>query len=408
MVEVIPVLIGISFILFFGYFAEFLFKKIHVPDVLLLILLGIVMGPFVLKYISPAAVASYAPVFTTFALLFLLYDGAFNINLASFAKGFVKSLNITLFNFILSAAVITCILYIVGLPILYALLTGFILGGVSSAFVIPLLKQLNIKGKIYSVLTLESALTDVFCIVFALATIEIIQLGSVSAQAIVVNIISLFAIAGFIGVIAGIIWMVIVLRFFKGNKFYMLTVAYLIFLYVITELMQGNGAIAALFFGLVIRNSKQITVIFNKFILRKVNFNAVAVASKEEEVFYAQLTFFLKTFFFVYVGVLIDFSDITLLLIGAGIAVALMLTRMLSRYIITGFEEKERQLVTAIFARGLAAAAIAQIVLQMNLAYASTIAGVTYSAIFATIVLSSLRVFFHARTATATPLKSRR
>ena len=42
-----------------------------------------------------------------------------------------------------------------------SILTGFALGGVSSAFVIPVLKGMGIKSKIYSLLTLESALTDV-------------------------------------------------------------------------------------------------------------------------------------------------------------------------------------------------------------------------------------------------------
>ena len=175
--DVVLVLLGVSFILFFGFFAEFIFRKTGIPDVLFLIILGFVLGPMVLNYIKVESVSPLAPIFTTFALLFLLFDGAFNINLSSLLRELAQSVMLTVFNFFISSLVITLVMYIVGLPFLLSLLTGFILGGISSAFVIPLLKQMKVSPKVYSLLTLESALTDIFCIVFSLTIVEIYNFG---------------------------------------------------------------------------------------------------------------------------------------------------------------------------------------------------------------------------------------
>ncbi|HII68405.1 TPA: hypothetical protein HA270_00885, partial [Candidatus Woesearchaeota archaeon] len=141
MIETSLLFLALSLILFFGFFSDVVFRKTSIPDILFLILLGFVLGPNVLGAIDSAWVETYAPLFTTFTLLFLLYDGAFNIDLASFAKGLTKSLRITLLYFILSAAVIAGIMHLFGFSITLSVFTGFMLGGVSSAFVIPLLNR---------------------------------------------------------------------------------------------------------------------------------------------------------------------------------------------------------------------------------------------------------------------------
>ena len=103
MVEVLTTLLIASAIIFFGFFAEFLFSKLKIPDVLLLVLFGIVLGPYGFKYVMPDSLAAIAPIFTTFALLFLLFDGAFNIDIVSFAKGLGKGMVITIYNFFIAS-----------------------------------------------------------------------------------------------------------------------------------------------------------------------------------------------------------------------------------------------------------------------------------------------------------------
>src|SRR3989304_4201415 len=98
MVDVTLILLGLSLILLFGFLAEFIFKKLNIPDVLFLIVLGFALGPYGLAYVQPADVAAIAPVFTTFTLLFILFDGAFSISLSSLVKEFAPGFLLTIFN----------------------------------------------------------------------------------------------------------------------------------------------------------------------------------------------------------------------------------------------------------------------------------------------------------------------
>lgn len=386
MVEILTTFIIVSAIIFFGFFAEFLFNRFKVPDVLLLIIFGFALGPYALKLILPSSLGNIAPLFTTFALLFLLFHGAFNIDLISFVKGIGRGMLITLYNFFISSIAIALVSMLFGFDLLHALLIGFILGGISSAFVIPIIQNLRIKKETYSILTLESAITDVLCIVFALTAIQIIKLNNFSFNFVASKLAALFAVAGFFGVIAGVIWIVIVSKILRKNRSYMLTIAYLLLLYTVTEYLNGNGAIATLFFGLVLRNSKKLTSLLR-------GENAISVTTPTEKLFYSQISFFLKTFFFVYIGLLLDFSNIKALILGALISISLLFLRNSSSILTKGFLPYDRKIINSIFARGLAAAVLAQLAIQNNLHNAELIAKITFSVIMFTIIFSSVRIF---------------
>jgi len=413
-VDVVLVLSAISFVLFFGFFAEFIFKKLNVPDVLFLIALGFVMGPNVLGYVGPEQLLGVAPIFTTFTLLFLLFDGAFNINLKSLIKEFSHSLSLTLFNFVVSSLIVALAMWLLGFwvggfSVLTSLFMGFLLGGVSSSFVIPILKEMDIKGKIYSLLTLESALTDVFCIVFAVTVLKIIELGQFGLRETLIQIASLFAVAGLVGLVGGIVWIVLTIKIFQEQHSYIAVIAYLILLYVLTQALNGSGAIAALFFGLMLKNSKQLSSIIRGILSKKAKDRkkaikgglGISVTTPSEEYFYHQISFFLKTFFFVYIGILLDISDWKALLIGIIIACLIMVSRMFSLLLTRKMSEFDSQLVNAVFARGLAAAAVAQLAVEAGILGAGFIVNIAFVAITGTIILSSLSVFFLRRSLVA-------
>jgi len=360
-----------------------------------------VLGPNALDYISANSVAGVAPIFTTFTLLFLLFDGAFNINLAALVKEFSQSFALTTFNFFISAGLVFLVMWIAGFPILVSVLASFLLGGVSSSFVIPILNQLKVSPNVYSLLTLEGALTDVFCIVFSLAVIEIINFGSFGVRQVLTQLASLFAVAGLVGLIGGVIWIVLTLRVFKEHN-YVMVVAYLLLIYVLTEFLKGNGAIAALFFGLMLKNSKQLSSIVKGIESRKAGVKkkalkgelGVSVTTPSEEYFYHQLSFLLKTFFFVYIGLLIDISDMKALLVGGILSVLLMSSRTASLLLTRNMKPENRLLVNSMFARGLAATVIAQLALQADVPHAEFLIRVAYITITGTIILSSFRVLF--------------
>src|SRR3989344_2531763 len=148
-------LLGIVAIITFGFFAEFVFKKTGIPDVLILVLLGFLIGPGGMGLADPAQLAAVSPLFTTFALLCLVFDGALSIALFSLSSGLMPGTVVSFFNYAATIA-------------------------------------------------LETALTDVFVIVFGVTVIELIKVATFSFQGIVNQIMSLFAVAAFVGIIGEI------------------------------------------------------------------------------------------------------------------------------------------------------------------------------------------------------------
>lgn len=398
MAEVLFILLGIGVILFLGLLSEFIFKKTHIPDIIFLILIGFIIGPNILNIVDLNEITPYAPLFTTFALLFLLYEGAFNISLKSFAQGALKSIQVTLLNFFVSAIVISVIVFLFSYPLKISLLLGAILGGISSAFVIPLIKHLRLKSKTYSVLMLESALTDVLVIVFAFAIMELISSNSINLFNMLTNITRYFGMAVLVGFVSGIVYILFISEILNRNAPYMMTIAYLLIVYAGAELLHGTGAIAVLTLGIILKNSKPIILAIRKRlnnddISKKINI----IIKSHEEIFYSQVSFFLKTLFFVYVGMLFDIGNYRILIIAAILAVAILLSRRISWLITKNFIKYDRNIIMAMFARGLAAAAVAQIAVINNIPYASDISSITYAFIIFTIILSSIMIFIVKR-----------
>jgi NhaP-type Na+/H+ or K+/H+ antiporter len=406
--EVNYILFLVSLIVFLGYLAEWVFRKINVPDTLLLISVGFIIGPNVLNYIDPKALGAIAPLFTTFTLLFLMFDGSLCIDLRSFAEGIGSGISIGSTNFFVSSVVIAGIFYFLVHDPLLALLLGFSLGGVSSAFIIPIIKQIKVDKKLYPVLTLESALTDVLSIVFALTMMELKILNVIDFKSVLSQIASKFFVAGMLGILAGCLWIFLeIKKIIEGDRNYMMTVFYVVLLYFITEYLGGNGAIAAMFFGIVIANSKIMLAMGQKFKrpVKKAKDEAreaeprriTCVVSQRERMFYQEISFILKTFFFVYIGILLNVKNLTAVGIGLGTAVAVMLLRNISMWMTKSYKPSDRVLINSLFGRGIAPAAILLMATEKQLLMDQTIIDTVYFIITATIILSSLRVFFYKR-----------
>ena len=396
------ILLLISLIILFGYIAEWIFEKKGIPDTLFLIILGFIIGPNVLNCIKPESLTTIAPLFTTFTLLFLLFNGALSIDLKSFAAGIGSGVSIGIFSFFLSSIAGAGLFLLVIPDIMNALMLGFALGGVSSAFIIPVIGQLKIKKKLYSVLTLESALTDVISIVFAITMIELQVLNVIDIKSVLSQIAALFSIAALVAVIAGYIWI-----FFEkkaiGDKNYFMTIALVMLVFFIAEFLGGNGAIAALVFGIVLTNSKTLVYISKKIMnpRKKVELTPEerkeqgAIVSKREKMFYMEIAFFLKTFFFVYIGLLLNIENLKTVYLGTAIALSLMLLRCLTSLLTKSYEKLERLLINSLFARGIAPAAIMLTAVEKGIIKDQIIIDIVYFVITATIILSSLKVFIY-------------
>lgn len=395
------ILLLFSLIIIFGYIAELIFDRFNISDTLLLIIMGFLIGPNVLNYIQPESLGLLAPFFTTFTLLFLMFEGSLKLDLKSFFRGFSSGVIIALFYFFLSTLAITAVFLYFNFDFTSAIMIGFSLGGVSTSFIIPVLNQLNPGKEVRSILTVEAALTDVLAIVLALTVIELKVTRVFSIKEILSELASLFAIASIIGIIFGAVWIYLEEKLVK-DKDYMVTIGYVVLIYFLTEYLGGNGAIAALFFGMVLTNSIKLRVFVRKIVKGEdvENGSIKKIISAREREFYDEISFFLKTFFFVYLGILLNIMNVKAILIGSVVAVSILIIRQTGYFF--GFMKKslkndELFLINSLFARGIAPVAIVLMAINKGVLSDNMVIDSIYFTITATIILSSVMIFFYKR-----------
>ena len=395
MVNIEPVFAGVGIIILLGFLSDLIFSKTDIPDVIWLILVGILIGP-VFKIIDPTQIEGTAEVFTAFALLFILFEGGLHIRIKDLMRSMYGATAITITNFVLTVIVITGIGLVFTSDFKISILLGTILGGTSSAVVVPMVRKLSMGKDNSLILILESAFSDVLCIVASLSIIKIITVVEPDFGTVLQSLFGNFAIAIFIGSIAGFLWILLMEKFKSLSQSYISTIGVLMLIFSLTEFANSSGAIAGLTFGIIVGNSRKI--------LSLAESEATDTLSVSARTFFSQISFFVKTFFFVYIGVLVATVNqeflIPSILLGSLIAVVIFLIRPFSVKFAfkPGERRRDRAVMESMVPKGLAAAVLAQISVQTGIPGAEKIAPVVISTIFFTIVITTLMVFLSEKT----------
>ncbi len=128
---------------FVAHLLELLFEKTRIPDILLLMLLGLVAGP-VMGLISQEDLGRVGEFLSTLTLLVILFESGLSLKLKSLFESAGLAAPFAIISMGLAIACITGVMKVMlGLDTWMAILGGFILGGTSSAVVIPMLKALK-------------------------------------------------------------------------------------------------------------------------------------------------------------------------------------------------------------------------------------------------------------------------
>ncbi|MFQ6107621.1 MAG: cation:proton antiporter [Thermoplasmata archaeon] len=381
MVDVVLGFVAIGAIIFIGFFARLIFEKTKIPDILFLVILGLFLGPFLINMFEIELVPKYTldlvtPPFAALALAMILFDGGLNLSFELVVRKLKVSLIHTMTAFILTMLTISLVAhFVLGYPITVGLLLGSILGGLSGAIAVTTVRIMRLDEDTRTILILESVLTDVLCIVVSLSIIEYLKGGANSGPEVALgSLVAAFSIAVFIGAVFGIIWLFVLTRLYGKPFSYMITLAALLLLYGGIEYVGGSGAMAALVFGIVLGNKDE----FGSFLRTKTKFHL------DEKIiqFNSELSFLMRTFFFVLLGLSFSFSitasvDVfsripflsgldytsTLFLIGAVlIFVVIVLSRYVNSFLTITLHPKskdDQMTLTTMMGRGLAAAVLA-------------------------------------------------
>lgn len=376
-------------LIFFSHLLNKLFDKTKIPNVLILITIGIVAGFFI---DSKMFFGEVGRIFTTITLIIILFESGVGLKLQELKSSILSATLVTIINFIFSTGIVVGItMWLADFDFTTALFLGSILGGTSSAVVIPMVRQLNMGHKAGTVLLLESAFTDVLCLVVGLAVLESMKAGDLEPTAILGNMAKSFLLAIVLGLFGGFAWSLL-LNWIRGIKNSMFTTLALVFIvYGCAELLGLNGGIAALSFGIVLGNSEY----FDKMKLWKRIFKIeTAKLNDNEKNFFSEIVFVFQTYFFVYIGIVIEFGTPMIYLISVMIVCLVILARIPTVRLLVRKDctPDDKLLMSIMMPKGLVPAILASIPLQEGLPYGQEIAEIGYAVVLTSIIMCSLLI----------------
>lgn len=383
-------------LLIIGFLADYLFRKTSIPDVLILITLGYLIGP-VLYIVDPSDLAPASQIIATLSLVVILFHGGLDLDVATILSSAHRATILVFLGIAISmAATAAFVYYLLDWGLLHSLLLGAIVGGTSPSIVMPLISRARVTDEVSSVLSLESALNGALVIIISLVILQIMTTGtegnllSMAGKAIGIQ----FCLGAAVGTATGIIWLWLLTRL-KGQDYDdILTLAVVFVLYFIVESINGSGIIFALVFGLVLGNGIRIPKLFT---IRR-----TVAATEIMKKFHSQISFFIKTFFFIYLGLIMTFNEPRLIILSLILSLLLLFVRYLV-VLISSLGNKtllaNKGLLTTMFPRGLSAAVLAQIVVTSGIPNASIYPDIIIAIILFTVMISAIGIPVFARRA---------
>ncbi len=265
------------------------------------------------------------------------------------------------------------------LPNLTCLFIGSALGGTSSAVVVGLVKKIAIKAKTSTTLIIESAETDVFTLAIPLSILGLMINGQVQTGIVISQFVASLVMSLLIGVGGAFTWSFIINKIptLKATKFS--TPAFLFIIYGLTEFLNFSGPLTALSFGIAIGNLQY----FEPKLLEKVIPNHSIVLPQDEKLFFNEMVFLLRTFFFVFIGLSIHIERFDWLLWGAAITFVLFAVRILVvKFVISKSTPLlDKATMSIMIPKGLGAAVIATLPFQQGHADGVIIQSICFSVI---------------------------
>ena len=356
----------VGLIIFAAHFFTALFERTRFPDVLPLIFIGILIGPL-FGILSPDDFGYVGPLLSAVALVLMLFEGGSHLTLVTLKTSLKDCVVLTLATFIFTVLITTGIAYyIMENDLMPALFIGVVLGSISPAVVVPIVRMLDLSENTKSTLVVESAITDVLSIIIALGIMKTFQAGHKTLMEFIgTNLIATMAMSLAVGFGGAVIWSTILEKIRKFPNTIFTSLAFIFLLYGLSEILGYSGPISVLIFGVVLANSKKIPLS----IVQKFGADHLTEFTSIEKTLFSEVIFLVKTFFFIFLGMSIQFGNSKILFIGILLTILIYGGRLLLSRLLISRETpiSEAAMISFIIPKGLAAAVLAEVPMHMGL-----------------------------------------
>ncbi len=352
----------LGFLLVVAFLAEEAFSRLRIPPVLVLMACGLGLGP--LSNVLPVdRFVEVAPHFGALAFLLILFEGGLDLELREVSSRLRAGLILGSLGFFLTFVMVAAVAAATGMPPAEAFVLGIVLAPISGAIVIPLLPRLGFRKELRTLLVLEAALADVIAVLaMGMATTLRTAGGLAGLLALGTLLAALFSVL--IAVAAGVVWPRVLGRLGDRRFVDVLTFGFALVLWGVAEIPGASGALCVLAFGLTLANEPALRTKLGA--AGTGEDTAISATVSRLHDFIAQLTFVVRAYFFVFLGVVVSFFHLPWR--GYALAAAAVLAMLAARHAtlsfatdkgMIGLDREERRAVLLLQPRGLVSAVLA-------------------------------------------------
>ena len=383
-------LLSFAVILAAGTFSVFLSQRLKVPDVAIFLIAGILLGPEVAGILHIAADSALNQIILIFGACYILFDGGASIRLKVMKQVWITLFVLATVGVIIMTAITgIAAYYLLGLPLITALLLGAAIAPTDPATIIPIFHQVRVKERVAQALISESAFNDATGSVLTFAVMSL-AMGSAgfSLTAALTGLLKQsvggVVIGGAMGYLSA--FLIAHEKFdFLAKYAPVITLMAVIGTYLGANGTQTSGFMAVFVFGIILGNKESF------------GFRMNLVEHQKLDEYITRTAMIMRMFIFILLGSQVDFSLISKFLFGGIIIVSIfmLIARPITIFLCALPDRRAKwsfnEMLFMCWTRetGVIPAALAGLLMGKHLPGAEIIAAVTFIAILMTILIQA-------------------
>ena len=384
------VLLSCGLMLAIGTVAGLLAQKISIPDVAVFLVVGIAIGPQALGLVDIKADSALNQIILLFGASYVLFDGGASLRLNVLKRVWITIVVISTVGVIITAAITgVAAHYILGVPLVVALLLGATLASTDPATLVPIFRQVRIRDRVAQTVMSESAFNDAMG---AIVTFGVLAVAMGTGEFSFASSLLTLLKQSVVGIVAGIALGYLAALLIAHEKWAFLaeyapvvTLVAVIGAYFAADGLQASGFMAVFVFGIVLGNKETF------------GFAMEAGEAQKLDEFILTTAFIMRLFIFILLGAQVDFALMGKYWLGgvAVVTVLMLLARPATVFLCALPDRRARwsfrEMLFMCWTRetGVIPAALAGLLLGIKAPGAQMIASVTFVAILMTILIQA-------------------
>jgi cell volume regulation protein A len=384
------VLLAFGIVLAVGTACGFIARKLRVPDVVLFLLVGMLLGPGMAGAVDIKADSALNQLVLIFGSSYILFDGGASLRLKVLKEVWVTIVVLATVGVLITAAVTAVAAWwLLGVPAIVALLLGSVLASTDPATLVPVFRQVKIRDRVAQTVMSESAFNDAIGAILTFAVLGVAMgRGEFSLSSSLFD----FAWQASLGLVAGAVLGYLAAVLIAHEKFGFLeeyapvvSLMAVVGAYLGADGLQASGFMAVFVFGIVLGNKDAF------------GFEMSEGEQQKLEEYVMTTALIMRMFIFILLGSQVDFALMNKYLVGgaAVIAVFMLAARPLAVFACAlpdrraQWSLKEMLFMCWTRETGVIPGALAGMLLGVGAPGADVIASVTLIAILMTILIQA-------------------